>query len=168
MKFTRQKDEPQTSDRPPLSIDTLTAAITAHKEYCLQNRIHWPSEIPYEAREAAQWWTKLQAQPHEQLDRPRQVSVIGGGVRWESPYALRLCHNFRAYCGLAHDDRALIRAVAEDRVYWNGDRIRTEDGKPLEFIRIYDESMKMREMPAREYILKTLREAKRVVAETLL
>lgn len=139
------------NERPPLTVDTLAAAIVAHKEYCIQNRRHWPVEIPYEAIDAAKWWIGIQPKPDEYLDRPRQVSVVGGSTRWESPYALRLCHNFRAYCGLDEHARNIVQAASQDGVFWNGDRITWPDGKPAEFVRIYDETLKMREVGAAEY-----------------
>ena len=136
---------------PIPATDAIAQGITAFRVWMQENRHPMPSEIPHDPIAAAKWWQKNQRPAHEYADAPRQVNTVGGGNRWEQPYVLRLLNNFRAYCMLPEDQRSIVTAAAEDGVYWNGDRIKGKDGKPLEFIRIYDETLRMREMGIDKY-----------------
>ena len=72
--------------------------------------------------------------------------------RWECPWQRRLLAAFTTFVGLPLRHREIIAAAREDGIFWRGDEVTDAAGNPGIFIRMYDETLTMREMGASAYI----------------
>lgn len=150
-RYDGKPETPEYETGPPLAVDFLAEQISIAKEEMSKRHRKWPAEIPAVANAAAEWWMTKQKPGCPHSERCYQVTAIGGGNRWECPYHLRISASFRAYISLPDIQRDIIHAALEDGVWWNGDEVMKPDGSPGIFIRICDETMKMKENP-QEYI----------------
>lgn len=156
-----ESSSPQDDKSPPDILDFLEVIIRDLRVRLQEKRIPWPSEVPHASSEAAEWWVRMQEPPNPDYDAPRQVRVITNSdrnaYRWECPYHLRLAATLRRYVMLPPDHRELIEAAREDGVFWRGDEVK-RGNKPGFFMRVYDETLKMREIGATRYIDESRRE----------
>ena len=66
-------------------------------------------------------------------------------TRWELPYHFRLASTLRTYVLLPEIDRDSIAAAKEDGVWWRGETVTEKDGGPGQFIRVYQEILRMKQ-----------------------
>ena len=110
------EDRIDTGDRPPTIEESLCLVISARMA-----RGGLPPEMPQVPIEAAGWWMTMQEKPGS-FDSPHRVPLMGGdGYRWECPYHRRLEYTLRKFMDMKPDERRMIVAAREDRVYWRGD-----------------------------------------------
>lgn len=129
-----EDDEPQ-DKVPPKSIEVLTKAIRHIQARDIYK--HWPTAMPRVAEEAAKWWVNIIEPPNPQ-EAPRRLPRRNGGVFWLSPYTDRLIYTFGKFIKMSAKQQNAILACREDRVYWRGETV-------PELMRVYDETMVMRE-----------------------
>ena len=130
---------------PPLSVDEERGEFQRLRETMSFKRKHFPDEIQNDHTEAARWWIREMQRPPSITEKPRRIECVGGGKRWYMPYTERILAALRIYVELPDDDRDLIAACAAEKIWWNGDEIRGKDGKPGVFIKIYEETIRLRE-----------------------
>ena len=142
---------------PPHALSCLAYKIGSFRRSLEVRDIPWPSEIPLDPLGAARWWVEQQ-QPAHRDERPQLVNCAqqDGGQRWQTPYLNRLVDTLQTYIQLPDDEREMILAARADNVWWRGDEVKSADGGPGLFLRIYDETLKAREYgSARQYIEET-------------
>ena len=136
-------------ERPPLIEDELLKVIHGF----LQHR-SLPLWLPQIPRDVALWWIDMQEPPSMPADAPRRVSMPGDeGQRWICPYHERIRHTLRKFLSLHEHDQKIIMAAREDKVFWRGDDM------PF-FMRVIDETVKMRKMGVEAYRIEALKKMK--------
>ncbi len=130
---------------PPLSVDEVRGEFQRLRETLGHKRKHFPDEVPNDHTAAANWWIRDMQRPASMTEKPRRIDCVGGGKRWYMPYTERMLAALRIYVELPDDDRNLIIACAADKIWWNGDQIRGNNGQPGVFISMYEETLRLRE-----------------------
>lgn len=129
-------------NKPPMVKETLQSEIRFMRQ---KLRGKFPSEIPSDSEEAALWWMTRQKPANDRTERPHQIAVTGKqAVRWINPYADRLIASLRRFVRLKPQQRQFVLAAFEDGVWYNGDSFGF-------FRRVYDETMKMRQVGVERY-----------------
>lgn len=142
------EDRIDTGDRPPKIEESLCLVIAERLA-----RKGLPHEMPQVPIEVAGWWMTMQEAPGP-FDNPHRVPLMGGdGYRWECPYHRRLEYTLRKFMDMKPDERRMIVAAREDRVYWRGDDI-------WFFMHVIGETTRMRGMGVATYREESLKRMK--------
>lgn len=116
----------------------------------------YPQGVPRDSAEAVQWFTKLFAgQKHNEA--VRQLSTRNGKKYWIWPYADRLKYLTKKFFMAEQELRELIIAARQDRIEWRGDDFDF-------FVRVIDETEKMRGMGIDAYRKHAISEMRRAFA----
>lgn len=115
-----------------------------------------PEQLPMIPMHAAMRWIELQ-EPRKRGENVRYVAVPNGdGQREIDPYVERLRGTLQAF--LIADDalRDLVVAGVGDKIYWRGDSMQM-------FARIYEETLRMREIGLDAYRAEARQKARGVI-----
>jgi len=105
---------------------------------------HPAHAMPTHAETAVAWFLNL-VEPEHRTERPQQVSGRGKQASsWRWPYAERVQYLMRVYLGAPIELQQLVVAAREDGIFWRGDDY-------VFFVRVIDETEKMRELGLDEY-----------------
>lgn len=108
-----------------------------------------PEPLPHSFDEAVHAFIKLY-QPPRQPDEAVQQTTWGE----IDPYLTRLKSTFIAFLNLPLDGRRFVRAAIEDGVEWRGDDLDR-------FARVYEETMRARQMGIEAYRTEAIANAKK-------
>lgn len=141
--FDDSKTSTQTASQPPsfhgLEAD-LALIIESHSN---SQRKPYPSGVPRDTADAVKWFIRLFAgQKHGEA--VREVSTRNGKRFWVWPYAERIKNLTKSFFMADQDLRELVIAARQDRIEWRGDCLE-------HFVRIIDETERMRAMGAEKY-----------------
>jgi len=123
-----------TADAPPHVTDVLREA--ALKMTGLAK--HWHTDVPRTASELAAWWPTMQDPPSD-----KEAPSNHDGV-WKCPYHERLLVTLAIFLTRPAEEQSIIIEARKDGVYWRGDDIAF-------FARVWDETLRMRQMGVEEY-----------------
>lgn len=133
-------DKPTIEDVRQAIHDVLQRYLDAKQQ------IGFPEPLPPTMAECVDWWIRTMQEPERWYERPHSVGVVGrqSASRWEYGYQIRLVQNLERFLRLSVKDRRMIVAGREDGVFWRGEPVAF-------FVQVVEETMRMREMGAREY-----------------
>lgn len=132
------------TQQPPPSLDGLKAELAEDLQHVNPNA--WPDMMPGDPTMAVDWFIDLVA-PEHKTERPAQVvsrKDNSQAYRWQWPYEDRLRYLLRAFICAKPKLQRMVVVAREDGVYWRGDGYD-------EFMRVIDETERMRSMDPQAY-----------------
>ena len=94
-------------------------------------------------RNDPEWYLKL-LEKHRPEEAPRKVQAKSGGFLWQWPYRDRVLFCLRKFKSLPEVEQQTIISARKDKIYWRGDDLDF-------FMRVIEETEKMREMGIDKY-----------------